>query len=648
MLDILRQHSQSWVIKAIFGIIIAVFVFFGIYSFRDQRGAGGVLAYVGEKPILVKDFMSEYEGALRQAQAQNPSLTKEDLERFGFKSQVLMQMAGRVLIFDQAEKLGVAVSQAELQAEIARVPAFQNDQGKFDYDLYKEKLKSVGLNPESFESDQKRDLLYEKMVLYSILPVYVTAPEVRSIYNFSQEKAVVDYLSFPAREFASQVNVADDKVKEVYESSKEKYKRPAQAKIEYLEITPASLADPKQVSDQEAKTYYDANPDKFKHPDMVKANHLLVLLAQDAKDEDVKAAEKRLADLSARLRKGEALDKVIAAPGQPAVTGGDLGWFAKGTMVPEFEQAAFSLKKGEVSGTVRTQYGLHVIQVVDKKPEGVTPFDEAKEDIKRDMAEDKAAETLGKTVDGMLEELIGGADIAKLAQSKGLSSKASEYFSRQRPPLDLNLTPESLSLIFSQQPGKAVPQAMASGEGFVLAKVVDVKPEYIPSLEEVSKTVSADILADESLKLAEAKSKEVAAMLATPEGQAKVEQDYKDKFKTSAPFGRQGAIQELGQAQALSEAAFSAKEPGWLQGSYAVVSGFVVAKLKERQFPTDAEWQRDRTKIMSQAVPFQQEQLLRSYMQYLLEKMPIKIVNKDIIGPAAMGGPEQGASEGKS
>jgi peptidyl-prolyl cis-trans isomerase D len=636
MLDILRQHSQSWFIKAIFGAIIAVFVFFGIYSFRDQRSVGGVLAYVGEKPILAKEFFSEYEGALRQAQAQNPSLTKEDLERFGFKSQVLMQMVGRQLIFDQAEKLGVAVSQAELQAEIARVPAFQNDKGQFDYELYKEKLKSVGLNPENFESDQKRDLLYEKMVLYSIQPVYVTPGEVRSIYNFTQEKAVVDFLSFPAREFASQVSISDERIKEVYESSKEKYKRPAEAKIEYLELSPAALADPKLVSDQEAKAYYDSNPDKFKHPDMVKANHLLVLLAQDAKPEDVKVAEKRLADLSARLRKGEALDKILAAQGQPAVTGGDLGWFGKGTMVPEFEQAAFALKKGEVSGIVRTQYGVHVIQVVDKKPEGVSPFDEAKEDIKREMAEDKAAETLGKTVDQLLEELLGGGDIAKLAQSKGLSSKTSEFFSRQRPPLDLNLNPEALALLFAQQAGKPVPQAMTSGEGFVLAKVLEVKPENIPALESVAETVKNDILADETLKLAEAKAKEVAEMLKTPEGQAKVEQEYKGKFKASEPFGRQGAIQELGQAPALAEAAFSAREPGWLPGSYAVVSGFVVAKLKGKTFPTDAEWQRDKSRIMAQAMPFQQEQLLRSYMQYLLEKMPVKIVNKDILGPAAL------------
>lgn len=647
MLDLLRQHSQSWVIKAVFGVIIAVFVFFGVYSFRDQRGStGGVLAYVGDKPILLKDFMEEYEGSVRQAQAQNPQLGKEDLERFGFKNQVLMQMVGRVLLFDQAAKLGVAVSQAELQAEIARVPAFQNDKGQFDYDLYKEKLKSVGLFPERFEADQKRDLLYEKMVLYSILPVYVTAPEVRSIYNFSQEKAVVNYLPFGVREFAAQVNVAPETIKQTYESNKEKYKRPAEVTIEYLELTPAALADPKNVTSQEAKAYYDSNPDKFKHADMVKANHLLVLLPQDAKDDQIKAAEKRLADLAGRLRKGEAFDKVLAVKGDPTVNGDDLGWFAKGTMVPEFENVAFTLKKGEISGPVRTQFGLHIIQVVDKKPEGVTPFEEAQEDIKREMAEDKAAETLGKTVDQLLEELIGGADVAKLAQSKGLTSKKSASFSRQRPPLDLGLTPESLALMFSVPAGKAVPQALAAGEGFVLAKVLEVKPEYIPALEDVAENIKADIIAEESAKLAEAKAKEVAALLATPEGQAKVDAEYKGKFKTSAAFGRQGAIQELGQAPALAEAAFAAKGPGWLPGVYSVAEGFIVANLKDRTFPTDAEWQRDRARIMGQALPFQQEQMLRGYMQYLWEKMPIKIVNKEVLGPVGL--PEGMATTGKS
>ena len=645
MLDVLRQHSQSWFIKAVFGVIIAVFVFFGIYSFRHQRPGGAVVAYVGDKPILVKDFMAEYEGMLRQAQAQNPNLSKEDLERFGFKNQVLMQMVNRVLLFDQAEKLGVSVSQAELQAEIARVPAFQNDKGQFDLELYREKLKSVGLSPDTFETDQKRDLLYEKMVYYSILPVQVTPDEVRSIYNFAQEKAVVDYVPFLGVDFASKVEVSPERIKQVYDSAKEKYKRSAEVKIDYIELTPANLADPKNVTDQEAKAYYTENTDKFKHGEMIKAGHLLVMLPQNAKDEDVKAAEKRLNDLAARLRKGEPLDKVMAASGQPAIAGGDLGWFGKGTMVPEFENAVFTLKKGEVSSPVRTQYGLHVIQVQDRKPEGVTSFEDAKDDIKKEMAEDKAAETIGKTVDQLLEELIGGADMAKLAQSKGLSVTSSDFFNRQRPPADLGLTPESLTVLFSQSAGKVVPQPLSAGEGYLLAKVVEMKPEAIPALEEISETIKADIVAEEAMKLAEAKAKEVAAMLATPDGQAKVELEYAGRVKAAQPFTRQGVGPDLGQAPALAEAAFAAKGPGWLPEAYGVGKGFVVAKLKERAFPSEADWQRDKPRIMSQALPFQQEQAFRSYVQYLYEKTPLRLVNKEILGAGAASLP--GAEEKK-
>ncbi|GFK94121.1 Peptidyl-prolyl cis-trans isomerase D [Fundidesulfovibrio magnetotacticus] len=638
MLDFLRQHSQSWVIKVIFGLIIAVFVFFGVYTFQAKQPGGGVLAYVGDTPILTKEFFEEYEGFVRQVQAQNPGMGKDDLERLGFKRQVFSQMVLRQLLFNQAGVLGVNVSPAELQAEIARVPAFQNDQGKFDYDLYKEKLKSIGVNPEMFEAEQRRDLLLEKMMVYVTQPVYVAEPEIRALYNFSQEKAVLDYLAFPAKDFAAQVTVTPEQVKAAYEATREKYKRPAEVKIEYVEITPASLADPKAVTVEEVKAYYDANPDKFKHPEMVKANHLLVLLAPDAPEAQVKAAEKRLLDLAARLKKGEAFDKVLAVKGDPAVNGDDLGWFPKGAMVPEFEQAAFALKKGDISGLVRTQFGLHVIQVMDKKAEGVTSLEEASDDIRRELAEDKAAETIGKTVDAMLEELIGGAAPSKLAQAKGLEAKTSEFFNRQRPPLDLNLSTESLNALFAQQAGKAVPQALAAGEGYVLAKVLEAKPENIPPLDEVADAVKADLVEQEALKLAEAKAKETAALLATPEGQAKVADQYKSAFSTTPPFPRSGPAQGLGQSTAILEAAFTAKEPGWLPGTYAVPGAFVIAKLKDRAAPPDADWQRDKAKVMNQALSFQREQLLRAYLAYLNEKTPEKIVAPEILGPVGIQG----------
>lgn len=632
MLDILRQHSQSWIIKALFGIIIAVFVFFGIYSYRDQRPGGGILAYVGEKPILVKDYIDEYDGMARQVQSENPQVTKEDLDRMGFKQQVFRQMAVRALIFDQADKLGVSVSSEELRSQIARLTPFQNDKGQFDFELYKQKLKSLGMTVERFEEDQRRTIILEKMTEYAILPAYISLDDLRYIYNFSQEKASVDYVLFPAADFASKVDVTPERIKEVYESGKEKYKRPAQIKIEYLELSPAALADPKAVAEKDARAYYDSNQDKFKHEDMVKAGHLLVLLPPDPKPEQIKAAEKRLTDLAARLKKGEKIEKLVEQKGEPAVTGEDLGWVAKGVMVPEFEQAVFAMKKGEVSGPVRTQFGLHIIQAHDKKGAGITPFEEALEDIKMELAAEKAAETIGKTVDLALEEFLSGTELVKLAQAKNLQSKTTGFFSRSKPPLELGLAPEALALLFSQPAGKAVPQALPAGDGFVLAKVVEVQPEFIPTLDELSATIKADIVAAESLKLAQAKAKETAAALANPDSRAKAEQDVKAQLKTSPAFGRQGFIPELGQVPDLAEAALSVKAGQWLPGAYEAIESYVVAQVKERTYPTDADWQRDRNRVVSQVAPRFQEEMMYGYMQYLLEKNPPKVLNKELLG----------------
>ncbi|GAB6036681.1 peptidylprolyl isomerase [Fundidesulfovibrio butyratiphilus] len=632
MLDNMRQHAQSWAVKAVFAIIIAVFIFYFGQSGMGRHGGSGVLATVGDRPILIKDFLQEVDEQARLAQSQNPNLSKEDLERMGLKQQVFYKMVGRSLLFDQAEKMGVTVSQPELQAFIASIKPFQNDQGKFDVELYKQKIKSLGQSVDAFEQAQRESMLIEKMVSYAVLPAWVTQTEARSLYDFTKEQATVSYLEFSGSEFSSKVDVAKDKLEAFYEADKAKYKRPAEIKIEYIEVSPHSLAKPDQVTEQDMKAYYDANPDKFKHPEMIKASHLLVLLPKDAKPEEVKAAEKRLNDLAGRLRKGEPLSKLIATPGQPAVTGDDLGWFGKGTMVPEFENAAFALKKGEVSAPVRSQYGLHIIWAQDRKAEGVTPYEEAKADIKNELAEEKATETVGKTADMMLEDLLGGSDLAKVAKSQGLAVQSTGFFTRQAPPPDLGLPPTALGTLFSTESGKVVPQAITAGEGFLLTRVVESKPETIPPFDDIADAVKADYVAKEALKLAEAKAKEVAAQIATPEGLAAVEKQYQGQFKTTKPFGRQGFIPELGLAQTLAEAAFSLAAPGWLPDAYGVAKGYVVAKLDGRTLPTDAEWDKDKARVFSQLVPMRQEELYGTYLQFLYDKLGVKVVAQDVLG----------------
>ncbi len=168
-----------------------------------------------------------------------------------------------------------------------------------------------------------------------------------------------------------------------------------------------------QISDQEMKKFYDENKDKFKAGDQVKASHILV------------KSEKEASDILAQLKGGAKFEDLAKkfSTDSTASKGGDLGWFPKGAMVPEFDKVAFSLKEGEMSGIVKTQFGFHIIKVTGKRPAGITPFEEVKEQIKSNLLPAKQQEIFTK----MKEEMKKSAKISiKDDVLKNFDSKPSE------------------------------------------------------------------------------------------------------------------------------------------------------------------------------------------------------------------------------
>jgi len=168
-----------------------------------------------------------------------------------------------------------------------------------------------------------------------------------------------------------------------------------------------------QISDEEMKKFYDENKDKFKAGDQVKASHILV------------KTEKEASDILAQLKGGAKFEDLAKkfSTDSTASKGGDLGWFPKGAMVPEFDKVAFSLKEGEMSGIVKTQFGFHIIKVTGKRPAGITPFEEVKEQIKSNLLPAKQQEIFTK----MKEEMKKSAKISiKDDVLKNFDSKPSE------------------------------------------------------------------------------------------------------------------------------------------------------------------------------------------------------------------------------
>jgi peptidyl-prolyl cis-trans isomerase D len=636
MLDAMRKNAQSWGVKIVFGLIIVVFVFWGVGNF--SKDTASVVAYVDGRPILVKEFEKTFQESLRMVRNQNPNVTDKELAEGGFRWQVFSQMLTQTILAAQAAKLNISVSDAELRKEIARVPAFAGENGKFDAKRYEELLKANGLSLTEFESDMRQNLTLEKLGNYITLPAEVTEAEARSLYEFSRQQAVIEYIPFTSDAFSQGIAPTEEAVKAFYDANAAKFQTPAQIKIDYLDLSPQALAKPDEITDQDIEAYYKANPKAFERPESVEVRHLLVMLPPDAPEAEVKAAEARMAELAAKLRKGE--DFASLLPKDPAsgdnLMGEDYAWLSRGALPKEFksfEDAAFALEKGKVSEPLRTTVGLHVLEIREKRPAGVAPLADVKDEIKGVLAEERAADRLTKVMDAVQDKIVAGVELAKAAEEEGLSMGQTPLFSKDMPPANLKLAPQALEILFGLAQGGVTDTPLTTQDGFLVAKVTELKPVSVAPLEQVKDRIVAELVEKDALAKAKAAAEAAASDMKTPEGVAKVLADYKAKITLSQPFTRQGFIPGLGMVPPLVKAAFDQKSADWLPQVFAVSDGFVLARPEKRIEPDPAAWNADKDKWMQSLLQSKQSELFRAYLTAIQEQAKIEMVNADILGP---------------
>lgn len=628
MLDVLRKGAQSWGIKVIFGIIIAVFVLaFGMD--KSQKGAGHVVATVNGDPISLKQFQETLQRNMETARRQNPGLTPEFLAQIRFKEQVLNQMITQELILHKAAELGISVSKEELAREIHLVPAFQNEKQVFDPQQYTTVLQANNLTPGQFESDFMRRLIMEKIERYISLPAQLTEAQAREYYTFGQSTATLSYISYPWKHYADQVSVTNEEIQAYYESHKAQYALPAQARIAYLLITPATLAVPGTVSDAAISAYYDARKENFKIEEQVKARHILIRLANDASETEENAAKEKLAAAQASLAKGMTFEDVANAYTEDpsgAGTGGELGWFGKGRMVPEFEDVAFATPAGQISEPVRTVFGFHLIKVEETKAPGYQSLDDVKDVIRQTIAEDSAADSLQDHLDQALEVILTGADLAQAAKSLNLPEVSqSSFFTRTAGPQELPaLTPEQRGSLFDLAVNATVQNPVTYADGYLLATKTEEKPESITPLAEVHDTIRATLLEEGALVLAKkAADTDLNALNST----GTLANGQHAAVVTTEPFSRQDNIPDLGMNPALTNALFSSAPDTWLPVSYNVVDGYVLARLASITPPADENWDKDKELWMTSLNQRAGQELFEAFLGELRAKAQIQIVN---------------------
>ncbi len=629
MLDFFRRNAQSWGVKVILGIIIIVFVFWGIGSFRGERG--NVLAEINGSPLLLEDFQRVYSQALDTLRRENPGINVEDLERMNLRSRIFNQMVGMHLLQQEAARLNVTVSAQELRQTITGLQVFQGQDQRFDPDLYKDLLSSHNLTPSQFEADFRNDMILGKIQEFIILPAYVSETEVRDYFRYAREQVAVHYLTFPWRHELEQFAIEDADIEAHYQANLDSFKIPARMRIKYLNLSPAALARPEDVSQEKILAYYTANAQAYFKPEQVKAGHILIKVAPEASEAEDAAAREKLLALLVRLHEGESFSALAREYSEDvsAAQGGDLGWFSRDEMVPEFEDAAFALQTGKISAPVRTVFGWHLIRVEDRREDGIIPLEEVAAAIRTHLAEEHALEALTETLDAAMEQLIIGSPLEEIGQKLRLPVRESEFFSLGQPPADLDLASEDIAGLFALEIGEITPAPILLSDGYLLAQKVAFEQETIRPLEEVRQRIVSRLSLDKAMAAAHQKAEQTLERIAAEETHA----FDATGLTTSAPFGRQGFIPGLGFNPELAAAAFSSRPGAWLPTPYRTQDAFIVVRLKERIPPSAEQWLQEQDMWRQSLLQVRQRELLQAFMESLQAKAEINILRQDVLQP---------------
>ncbi len=624
MLDIMRKHAKSWVINIIIGAIVVVFIFWGAGTFRQNEITK--VATVNDEAIPMADFQEAYRQLYEMAKSQyRDYLNDELLQMLDLKRQAMDRLINEYLIIQQTKAMGLDVSKEELQATIAATPGFQVD-GVFDVKRYQTMLSRYHYSPSDYELLVRRDLLSKKCIRLITSQAKVSEKEVRDFFNLYNDKADLEFVLFEGDKFRDQVKLTDEEIAAYFEKNKENYRIPPQARVAYVAFRSGDFEDKAAVSDDDLTDYYEINADEFSEPEMAHARHILFRVNENADPEEVAKAHDRADAVLKMAREGIDFAELAKeySEGPTAKDGGDLGWFAKDQMVKPFSDAAFSMKIGEISELVRTQFGFHIIKLEERREARSRTFEEVKDELRTKLTREKAQEMAVDKANEAYEQAGLNQDLAPIAETMGLRVVETDFFAANTPVGDLGLAPKLAEVALGLEPGQIGP-LVDMDDGQYLIKCLEKKDSYLPELTAVKPSVEEDLLSEKAAE----KAKEAAQGFLTKAAQAgwekTVEQDALI-VEATGPFTRGETPPKVGANEKLKETVFALRTPGSLvEEAQPGMKGYYAFRIKEFTPTSDADFAEKKEVVTKNLLQRKGQTYLYQWLEELKAKSKIEI-----------------------
>lgn len=567
----------------------------------DAFGFGGVqqgvLARVGGQDVTLQD-VDRAARRIGQQQFGGRSIPEQlmPLLRQSAANQLITQKA----LLAEAEHMGFKVTDTELQNTLQKGQFGQyffpagNFIGQQAYENFVNQ--NFNMTVPQFEQAVKDDLLMEKLQAAVEGPVSVAKQDVEQEYKHQNTKVKFQYAVLSLEDVSKTIKPTEADLRTYYDQHKANYANsiPEKRQVKYAVLDSTKVASQVQVTPGDLQGYYRDHQDQYRVPEQVNVRHILIktpLPGTDGKVDDnaLKAAKTKADDVLNKLKAGgnfPDLAKKYSDDTASAEKGGDLGWINRGQTVPEFEKAAFSLKKGETSGLIQSSYGFHIIQLLDKHDAQLKSLADVKNEIEPLVRQQKA-QALADNLANKFATQARSQGLEKAAQANGLEVITSNFVTRTDTLPGVGMAPQLMDAIFSA-PAKGSPESASTPQGYVVYQVTDVKPAATPTFDEIRARVEADYKGDRAQALLGQKTQELSEKAKAEHDLKKAAQQMGATVKTSDLVTVSSQVPEFGRMSDTGAVAFTLK-PGDISGPINTGRSGAVLTVLERQEPSADE-----------------------------------------------------------
>jgi peptidyl-prolyl cis-trans isomerase D len=529
MFDFVRKHTRIMQL-ILFLLIFPSFVLFGLEGYNRFKEKGEAVAKVDGHEIPQGDWDAAHKQEVERIREQMPTVDAKLLDSPAARYATLERLVRDRVLEAAATKAKLGTSDQRLARELQRdqtIAALRGPDGKLDMARYRQLVGAQGMTPESFEARVRADLS-SRQVLAGLGGTSFATPALAAVaLNAFFEKREVQVARFASADYASRVNPTDAELEAFYKSNGALFQAPEQASIEYLVLDADTVSKGLTVNEQDLKTYYEQNAGRVGGQEERRASHILVAAPKTAPPAEREKAKAKAEELLVAVKKApdsfaEIARKNSQDPGS-AANGGDLDYFARGAMTKAFEDAAFALKKGEISAVVESDFGYHIIKLTDIKVPKQRSFEEMKPELEAQLKKQLAQRKFAESADAFSNSVYEQADSLKPAADRlKLEIKTAANVRRTPAPgaagalanpkfLAALFTPDSIEKKRNTEAVEIAPNALAAG------RVVQYTAARTLPFAEVKERVRERVVAARAAELARKEGMEkLAAWKANP------------------------------------------------------------------------------------------------------------------------------------